>query len=49
MGENIQKLVDANARKDTNRVLTGCASEVEANAIGVFKALNSLKRDVCKI
>ena len=35
-------------KKDSNKVLTACASKVEEDALKVFKALNKLKREVCK-
>ena len=44
---SIQALVDANSRKESNTTLTNCASKVEADAVNIFKTLNSLKREVC--
>ena len=45
---NLQALVDANAKKENNTNLNEKAKEVELNSLRLFGNLNNVKRDACK-
>ena len=46
--KNLQKLVDANANKESNEALNKNARDVEMDALKIFGNLNNVKREACK-
>ncbi len=48
LNSNLQSLVEANAKKESNKSLTSKAKEVEMEALRIFGTLNNLKKDVCE-
>jgi methyl-accepting chemotaxis protein len=46
--ENLQKLVDANSKKEENSSLNQKSKDVEMNTLRIFGNLNNVKREACK-
>jgi len=46
--KDLQSLVDANAKKESNDSLNQKAKEVEINTLRIFGNLNKVKKDACK-
>jgi methyl-accepting chemotaxis protein len=46
--KNLQKLVDANANKESNQILNKNARDVEMDALKIFADLNNVKREACR-
>jgi methyl-accepting chemotaxis protein len=46
--KNLQKLVDANANKESNEALNKNARDVEMDALKIFGNLNNVKKEACK-
>ena len=46
--ENLQKLVDANANKESNEILNKKAKDLEKDSLDIFENLNNVKKVACK-